>query len=168
MQIDPGQYHRQSISDHAMAKWKEKHNGGIFEEGPAQAPPLPSLAPFTVGLRPRSLVPSPPATQLRRACPHLSHRVRQYAAARPGTEAAACTPGCARRACQWSCKRTSQEVAVLKPKEDTREYLAVILAHNLTVRPRASSSLARVEEGLTRALTASAPTLACLTVTLAQ
>ncbi len=50
---------------------------------------------------------------------------------------------------------------MLKPKEDTREYLAVILAHNLTVRPRASSSLARVEEGLTRALTASAPTLAC-------
>ena len=60
MQIDPGQYHRQSISDHAMAKWKEKHNGGIFEEGPAQAPSLPSLAPCTVGLRPRSLVPSPP------------------------------------------------------------------------------------------------------------
>jgi hypothetical protein len=37
MQIDPGEYRRQSISDHAMAKWKEKHNGGIFEEGPAQA-----------------------------------------------------------------------------------------------------------------------------------
>ena len=49
---------------------------------------------------------------------------------------------------------------MLKPKEDTREYLAVILAHNLTVRPRASSSLARVE-GLAQALTASAPTLAC-------
>ena len=56
---------------------------------------------------------------------------------------------------------------MLKPKEDTREYLAVVLAHNLTVRPRASSILARVE-GLTRVLTASTLSLACLTVTLAH